>query len=250
METANNLSTLNGLFKETYADALKELIPDGVKLLNKIKFLSKDKQPGNLYHQPVILGHEHGVTFASSDEDAFNLNPPVAGIIRDATIKGNPIVMRSLLGYVAASRAMQGDKQSFKDATKFLVANMLRSMAKKLEIQMLYGQASYGAISSVSTNTLTIKTSEWAPGIWAGAEGMPVEIRSYEAAGDTPGASVSRGDAVVKAVSLDNRTVTLESTVPGIVTTASTEDVIFHKGAFGNEFPSKKQERAKIKKGL
>jgi hypothetical protein len=41
--------------------------------------MSKDKQPGNLYHQPVILGLEHGVTFASSDEDAFNLNAPVAG---------------------------------------------------------------------------------------------------------------------------------------------------------------------------
>lgn len=56
MAVANTLSTLNGLFKEAYADKLKELIPDGVKLLNKIKFLPKDKQPGNLYHQPVILG--------------------------------------------------------------------------------------------------------------------------------------------------------------------------------------------------
>lgn len=56
MSTANNLSSLNGMFKECYAEKLGELIPDGVKLLNKIKFLSKDKQPGNLYHQPVILG--------------------------------------------------------------------------------------------------------------------------------------------------------------------------------------------------
>ena len=70
----NTVGTLNGFFKETYAEKLGELIPDGVKLLNKIKFMSKDKQPGNLYHQPVILGLEHGVTFAGSDEDAFNLN--------------------------------------------------------------------------------------------------------------------------------------------------------------------------------
>lgn len=45
---ANQLSSLNGLFKETYADKLKELIPDGVKLLNRIKFMSKDKQPGEI----------------------------------------------------------------------------------------------------------------------------------------------------------------------------------------------------------
>ena len=67
----NTVGTLNGFFKETYADRLAELIPDGVKLLNKIKFMSKDKAPGNLYHQPIILGLEHGVTFAGSDEDAL-----------------------------------------------------------------------------------------------------------------------------------------------------------------------------------
>lgn len=226
----NSVGTLNGLFKETYADKLQELIPDGVKLLNKIKFAAKDKMPGNLYHQPVILGMEHGVTFASSDEDAFNLNAPVAGQIRDAQVRGNPVVMRSLLGYVALSRAAQGGQKAFMDATKFLVANMLRSMSKKLEIEMLYGQMGYGAISVVSTNVLTIKTSEWAPGIWAGAEGMPIEIR------DVTGAT-SRGEAIVQSVDMDARTVTLASTVSGIVTTASSEDIIWHKGAYGNEFP-------------
>ena len=51
---ANQLSTLNGLFKDSYADKLKELIPDGVKLLNKVKFLPKDREPGNLYNQPKL----------------------------------------------------------------------------------------------------------------------------------------------------------------------------------------------------
>jgi hypothetical protein len=44
------VKNLGKVKKETYADRLAELIPDGVKLLNKIKFMSKDKQPGNLYH--------------------------------------------------------------------------------------------------------------------------------------------------------------------------------------------------------
>src|SRR5271170_4652470 len=158
----NSIGTLNGFFKETYADKLKELIPDGVKLLNKIKFMAKDKQPGNLYHQPVILGLEHGVTFAASDEDAFNLNAPVAGQVKDAQVRGNPVVLRSLLGYAAASRAALGGQKAFMDATKFLVANMLRSMAKKLEIEMLYGQMGYATISAVAGTLITITTSEWA----------------------------------------------------------------------------------------
>jgi hypothetical protein len=228
MASANQLSTLNGFFKESYAEKLAELIPDGVKLLNKIKFMSKDKQPGNLYHQPVILGMEHGVTFASSDDDAFNLNAPVAGVIRDAQVKGNPIVMRSLLGYVSASRAALGGQKAFMDATKFLVANMLRSMAKKLEIEMLYGQVGYASVGSVSTTVITVTTADWAPGIWAGAEGMPIEIRN--AAGST-----SRGDFTVASVDMDARTVTLTSSASaaGVIAT----DIIWHKGAYGNEFP-------------
>lgn len=44
------VGNLNGLFKETYADKLMDLIPDQVKILNLVKFLPKDKQPGNNYH--------------------------------------------------------------------------------------------------------------------------------------------------------------------------------------------------------
>lgn len=224
----NTVGTLNGFFKETYAEKLGELIPDGVKLLNKIKFMSKDKQPGNLYHQPVILGLEHGVTFAGSDEDAFNLNAPVAGQVKDAQVKGSPVVLRSLLGYVAASRAALGGQKAFMDATKFLVANMLRSMAKKLEIEMLYGQMGYAAVASATGAAVTIATAEWAPGIWAGAEGMPIEIR------DSAG-SVSRGEFKVISVNMDTRVITLnaDAAAAGVIAT----DVIWHKGAYGNEFP-------------
>lgn len=225
---ANNTyaGSLNAMFKEAYADKIEDLIPDGVKVLNLVDFMPKDKQPGNLYHQPVVLGLEHGVTFASSDEDAFNLNAPIAGVIKDAQVKGFPLVLRSVLGYTAASRAAQGGKQAFMDATKYLVSNMLRSVAKKLEIEMLYGQMGYGTVASNAANVLTITTAEWAPGIWAGAEEMPIEIRN--AAG-----SVSKGNFKVTSVDMDLRTVTLNAD-PGTLVAG---DVLWHGGAYGNEFP-------------
>ena len=174
----NTVGNLNGLFKEVYADKLKELIPDGVKLLNMIKFMSKDKQPGNLYHQPVVLGLEHGITFASSEDDAFALLPAIAGAIKDAQVRGSPAVLRSILGYTAASRAAQGGAQAFMDATKFVVGNMLRSMVKKIEIEMLYGQVGYATAAAFNGTSMTIDTAEWAPGIWAGSENMPIEVRN------------------------------------------------------------------------
>jgi hypothetical protein len=101
-------------------------------------------------------------------------------------------------------------------------------MAKKLEIELLYGQVGYATVSAVSGSLITITTSEWAPGIWAGAENMPLEIRN--AAG-----SSSRGNFVVQSVDMDARTVTLSTSgsAAGVIAT----DVIWHGGAYGNEFP-------------
>lgn len=232
MATANTFSTpnntvgnLNGFFKEVYADKLGELIPDGVILLKDIKFNGKDKSPGNLYHQPVILGLEHGVTFASPEDDGFNLNAPIASQIKDAQVRGCPAVLRSLLGYSAASRA-QGSQAAFMDVTKYIVSNMLRSMSKKLEIELLYGQMGYATVnaSTSAATTFVVTLAEWAPGIWAGAEGMPIEIR------DATGAT-SRGEYTVAAVDMDTRTVTLNAAA-----TLTATDVVWHKGAYGNEF--------------
>ena len=223
--SANKYGDMNALFKEVYADKVKELVPDGVKILNLIDFMAKDKQPGNFYHQPVVLGLEHGITFASSDEDAFNLRPAISGVIKDAIIRGNSALLRGLIGINAVSRS-QGSKQAFMDATKYVVGNMLRSMTKKIEAEMLYGQMGYATVSAAAGTLITITTAEWAPGIWAGSEKMPLEFRDVTDA-------VSRGEAKVQSVDMDLQTITLASAVPGVVA----GDVIYHAGAHGNEFP-------------
>lgn len=219
--------TLNGLFKEVYASDIVNLIPEGIKLLTKIQF-SKRNSLGSNYHQPVILGHEHGVTFANGDEDAFTLQSAVAGQIKDAQVLGTQMVLRSVLGLAAASRAVEGGSKAFMQATKFLVGNMLRSVTKKLEIEMLYGQMGYATLNATLSggNTIaTIPAAEWAPGIWAGAEGMPIEIK------DTTGAT-SRGTANVLSVDFSARTVTFDAAIVGVVST----DVIWHRYAYGKEF--------------
>lgn len=223
--SANTLDTLNGLFKEIYGDKLENLVPDGVILYNRVPFVKREQQLGGTYHQPVILGHEHGVTFAASGDDAFTLNAPISGFIKDATVRGNQMVLRSAIGYASVNRSLGGGKKAFQEATKFLVSNMLRSMVKKLEIELFYGGMGYGSVASTSGNVITITTAEWAPGIWSGAENMPIDIR------DSSG-TTSRGIASITAVDFDNLTITVDSLPSG--TTAT--DVIWHKGAYGNEF--------------
>ena len=221
---ANTLATLNGLFKQVYGDDVTNLIPDGVKLYKMIKFAAKDKQLGQAFNQPVILGQEHGVTFAGPSDDAFSLVAPVAGQIQNAQVQGYPKVLRSLLGYNSISRSIGGGPKAFEDATKFLVANMLRSMAKKIEIELLYGQVGYGVVGAVASNTVTISTAEWASGIWSGAEKMPLSF--YDTTLTT-----LRGNANIVSVNLAAMSITVDTLPGGVVAT----DVIFHGGAFGNE---------------
>ena len=45
---ANTILTLDGLFKNTYADKIENLIPQNNKLQQMIKFIAKDKSPGLL----------------------------------------------------------------------------------------------------------------------------------------------------------------------------------------------------------
>lgn len=246
----NKMTTLDGLFKERYADKMQRLIPEGTKLLQKISFLPKDKQPGNNYHQPVVLGMEHGVTFADPSEGAFELNPPVAGQIKDAVVRGYQLVIRSVMSYQSASRALGGEPRAFEDATKFLVGTMLASVSKKLEIELLYGQKEYGIVESipvliaagnpsfdpdttagnpaVGKYQISIVDAEFAPGIWAGGEGMPIDI--YNALGST-----LRASRKVIAVNLEAKALAVDLSAPEAATIIAS-DRILHKGALNKEF--------------
>lgn len=225
------VGNLNGLFKQVYADKLKDLIPDGVKLLNMIKFSAKDKT-GDKYNQPVILGMEHGVTFAASEEDAFSLNPAVAGQIKNAEVRGNALVLRSVIGYKAISASI-GSESAFQEATKYLVANMLRSVTKKLEIEMLHGTKGYGKVAAqvlVGGTQIAIQDAEWAPGIWAGAEGMPITIVR---AGEIVAGGGLTPTLMVSSVNFETKTITLTAAVS---VQLEEDDDIFHFGAHNREF--------------
>lgn len=222
----NTLGTLNGLFKQVYADNVENLIPDGVKAYNLIKFAKSDKL-GNAFNLPVVLQLEHGITFAGPDDDNFDLNPAVAGATKNAQVKGNPKILRAGLGMVAISRSAGGDRQAFVTATKFLVENSLRSMTKALEAEMIYGQIGLGTVGSVSTTTVTVATAEWASGIWVGGTGMKVEIRSADGA-------TSRGEYTLTRVANATRQLVFSTNVASDGVVAG--DVLWRKGAYGKEF--------------
>jgi hypothetical protein len=220
---ANTLQNLNGLYKKVYDGKLENLIPDGVKLLNNIKFVRKEKRPGADYNQSVILGMEHGVSFAEPDGGAFALNPPISGVIKQAQIRGYQMVLRSAMAFETMFAADSAGERAFEEATKYIFQAMMDSISKKLEIRLLYGQVGLAAVGSVSGNVISIATGEWAPGIWGGAENMKLEI--FDTAGNL------RGDCKVVTVDFDLKTVTVDAMPAGVVAT----DVVYEAGSRGKE---------------
>lgn len=231
MSQVNTVATLNGYFKETYADKIQDLVPEGVKLLKLIDFNSAEKSPGNLFHQPLDLGLEHGVTYGGSAGDAFQLAASIASSSADAQVKGCEMVLVSAISVGAASRSATS-KGAFEQITKRKVQNMLKSMHVRLEVQLLYGQVGIGKVESITGNDITICDAEWAPGIWAGSTNMAIDIKTS--------AGVARGSCNVVSVNMDTKTITVDLAPVGVTGNADSEnsaaDVIWYKGAFNKEF--------------
>lgn len=218
MADTNTVSTLDGLFKEVYADGVKHLLPDCVKILKEVKF-SERTRIGDSYHQPVTLSGEHGVTYALAGAGAFTLDAPVVHTNKDAVVDGSQVVLRSYIDYEAASKAVSGGTKAFVGATSHLVMNMTESLAKRLETSLLYGRSGIGQFSSITdvnatTEKLTIDTATWASGIWSGSEGAIIELFN--------GTSQVGSDYTISAVDAANRVITVTASSGDITTLKST----------------------------
>lgn len=223
MALTNNLSTLDGNFKNVYADKIENLHPENTKLMQRVPFVKGQGQIGKQYLQPVVLGLEHGITYDITG-DAFALDAAIAGQIKEASIVSTEMVLRSRISVAAASRSMTSEA-AFEQSTKFLVRNMLRSMTKRVEVGMMYGGSGIGEVGSLPGGlVIQIATAQWAPGVWVGAENMRISF--YDAT-----LATLRGSAQITAVNMTTRRITVDAIPAGVVAT----DVIFYKTAKGNE---------------
>ena len=106
MGEVNTLDTLNGLFKEVYADRVENLVPKQNKLIKAVKFQANKKQ-GNAYHQPVVLTEENGITYASANSGAYALELASALNMKDATVNPAQMTIRSQIPVVRVLSKVQ-----------------------------------------------------------------------------------------------------------------------------------------------
>ena len=215
---ATVVSNLNGLYKQVYADKLENLIPEASLLTKKIAFVEREKETGDLYHQPVVLTYEHGITYAAAAAGAFTLNSAISMNTKDAQVQGTQLLLRSALAYDAAAKA-SNDKKAFKKATQLLFENMMESITKRLELAVLYGGSGIGvgdssANASATSTVVTLTTASWATGIWLGMEGA--QINFYKQSDGTLVSSSADSIFTITSVNVDDKKLTISGTATGI----------------------------------
>jgi hypothetical protein len=175
---------------------------------------------------------EHGFTWAGKDGDLVLLNDQIAGQVKNAVVSGYELILRSAIPYAMITRSANS-AGAFESATKYVVGNMMDSFTKKLEADLMCGQAGIGRVKNNETAgasvVVEIDNAYFASGIWGGAEKMKVDFYSALTAGTLR--NVASGDAAIASVDFDAKTITI-TTLTGNLTAG---DYIFFAGSYGKQ---------------
>jgi hypothetical protein len=135
------------LFKKVYGKA-NDLRPKG-DIIDDLFPFEEGKLVGDKYVEDFVLGDSVGITWAGTSQDAFAIEPAIAGSVKQSEIAPSQTVLTDILSWGFMSRSAGGDEAAFFDGTKFLMKNHISSHNSLVTISKLYGQSSQG-LGSVS----------------------------------------------------------------------------------------------------
>jgi hypothetical protein len=208
---AENYTTIVGALKEMVNDGISQIIPDHCIIQRMTPFNQKMKQEGLQYVEPVRTKRPAGFTFAQAGTGPYNYNTPRSGKVERATIQANNVHLIEILDKETLFRTMSKEA-AVKQATAIVVEAMMEAARNVEEINLLYGQGDLGiADTGGSTTSFIVTKATWGPGLWIGAENMPVDI--FDTSGNY------RGSSTVQSVTPESRTITLDTAVAGLTST-------------------------------
>jgi hypothetical protein len=180
MSGENTLTSLNSQFKYVQDNA-QSLLPENAVLMKLIPEITEATKEGRKYLVPVQLTHENGVTFG--DGTVFALNAAANAVYDEIEVDANPMVLLTQISESVANR-MANNKKTFITEATLRAQVMYDSLARYLEISMLYGSSATGlatctaagTATSATTETITVVAASWSSGIWAGAIGAKIQF--------------------------------------------------------------------------
>lgn len=206
----NTGGTLNGLFRQKYSKQVKNLIPDFGILQKRVPF-SQAEMIGDFYHVPVVVADEHGFTYGGTTAANYTLNASIAMQLQDAQVTGSELTLTSEASYGAVSRSAKKGDTAVEKLVDLLMERMKASTAKRVEIEMIYGQSLTGIgqiasqTGSSTSRAYVISNATFAAGIWAGMENCQLDV--YQTGAFSSGAINTNAPLIVTSVAVGTRTI-------------------------------------------
>jgi hypothetical protein len=229
---ADVVENLNVLAKEVFGEkGVPDLVPNMTKIQQEIPF-SKGEQLGLKFAQTVRLAYPNGFNHQKGDgtAGAFTFQNAKPGAQARAEMFGTQILLRDQMAYEDAAK-LTGSKQAFAKGTEFFFKGLQMSMRKRLEVEMFHGGQGIGVVSTTSASSPTVigmSAAQWCPGVWAGNEGMEIDVYSGTTLMNTNAPLVLiSSDPVVRTISI-----TGNATDVATITAGAT---FYYRGAFGAE---------------
>lgn len=237
MAGENTLTSLNTQFKYIQDKAMS-LLPENAVFMKLVPEITEATKQGRNYLVPTQLSHENGVTFG--DGTVFALNSASAAVYDEIDIVSSPIILLTQISESVANR-MANSKQSFITEASLRAKVMYDSLARYLEISMLYGKSATGigvsesvtyAGGAATTATVVITAAQWSSGVWGGAPGMVLDV--YHS-GSTK--VTANGAFTVTGITVATRTIAISGNATDLATLKSNETICYFlpKGAYAND---------------
>jgi len=242
MAGENTLTSLNTQFKYIQ-DKAQSLLPENAVLMKMIPEITEATKEGRKYLVPAQMSHENGVTYG--DGSVFALNSASAAAYDEIEVDAAPVILLTQLSESVANR-MANNRQTFVTESTLRARVMYESLARYLEISMLYGKSTTGWGTAYSTSaatavqTVVIDLAQWSGGIWSGAVGAVLEAYKNDAGSITKIVDSTNTTCTVTKVVAATRTITMtcaSATLAAAIDTAKASYPVFFvpKGAYEND---------------
>ncbi len=171
-----NIDAVEGNLKTVFA-GYENAIPKEYVIMREFPFDSSH-MVGDEYQHGVELTRPHGFTTAASGVFPA-LNQPVARTALKAKLQPYQMYLRERITYDVLSRA-QTSEQAAKNELGATIESMRDAQIFRQETLGFYGQSGLAAVGTVTVDNASITSATWGAGMWAGNEGMPVDVRSAD----------------------------------------------------------------------
>lgn len=187
---AENYATIGAILREIVADGVANILPAHV-ILGKMTPFKKVEPEGLKFVMPTMVKRPQGFTFTRGGVGPSALNPARAGKIERAEVQSNNVFLVDVLDKEMIDRTQEKEgantgkygKAAVKKATAVVIPALLESAKIEDEATLIYGQSDRGQIaasgdisSGAATSTMLFTQQTFAPGVWIGQSGMPVDV--------------------------------------------------------------------------